>query len=70
MEHQLTGNEEFTLYGTSAGITVMDFWRWAYSDLIDNTQRGVMAEFLVYSSVNNITPLDIVCVSRTSGPDI
>nr|WP_300660595.1 hypothetical protein [uncultured Acetatifactor sp.] len=56
MEHQLTGNEEFTLHGTSAGITVMDFWRWAYSDLIDNTQRGVMAEFLVYSSLNSSTP--------------
>ena len=51
MEHQLTGNEEFTLHGKGAGITVMDFWRWAFSDLIDNTQRGVMAEFLVYSSL-------------------
>ena len=51
MKHQLTGNEEFTLHGKSAGITVMDFWRWAFSDLIDNTQRGVVAEFLVYSSL-------------------
>ncbi|MCI8692580.1 MAG: hypothetical protein HFH91_07545 [Lachnospiraceae bacterium] len=56
MEHQLTGNEEFTLHGASARITVKDFWRWAYSDLIDNTQRGVMAEFLVYSSLNRSTP--------------
>ena len=55
MEHQLTGNEEFTLHGKGAGITVLDFWRWAFSDLIDNTQRGVMAEFLVYSSLNRIT---------------
>ena len=51
MEHQLTGSEEFTLHGTSTGITVMDFWRWAFSNLIDNTQRGVIAEFLVYSSL-------------------
>lgn len=50
---QLTGNEEFTLHGTSAGISVKDFWSWAYSDLIDNTQRGVMAEFLVYSSIRS-----------------
>lgn len=56
MEHQLTGNEEFTLHGKSAGITVMDFWRWAFSDLIDNTQRGVMAEFLVYSSLKSEYP--------------
>ena len=49
----LTGNEEFTLHGTSAGISVKDFWSWAYSDLLDNTQRGVMAEFLVYSSIRS-----------------
>ncbi len=51
MEQQLTGNEEFTLHGSSAGISVKDFWSWAYSDLLNNTQRGVMAEFLVYSSL-------------------
>ena len=58
MEQQLTGNEEFTLHGKSAGITVMDFWCWAFSDLIDNTLRGVLAEFLVYSSLNRIVPHD------------
>ena len=55
MEQQLTGNEEFTLHDSSAGITIEDFWRWAYSDLLDNTERGVMAEFLVYSSLNGNT---------------
>lgn len=49
----LTGNEEFTLRSIGTGLTVKDFWTWAYSDLIDNTQRGVMAEFLVYSSFRN-----------------
>jgi hypothetical protein len=31
---------------TFAGVdaTVLDFWRWAFSDLRDNTQRGVLAE--------------------------
>lgn len=53
---QLTGNEEFTLHGASAGISVKDYWSWAYSDLIDNTQRGVMAEFLVYSSLKSNYP--------------
>lgn len=53
----LTGNEEFTLRGVGAGITIKDFWTWAYSDLIDNTQRGVMAEFLVYSSFINTPPI-------------
>lgn len=53
---QLTGNEEFILHGTSVGISVKNYWSWAYSDLIDNTQRGVMAEFLVYSSIRNTPP--------------
>jgi hypothetical protein len=30
-----------------ADATVLDYWRWAFSDLRDNTQRGVLAEFLV-----------------------
>ena len=55
---QLTGNEEFTLHGTSIGVNVNDFWSWAYSDLLNNTYRGVMAEFLVYSSLNSTTPTD------------
>ena len=50
----LTGNEEFTLHGANTGISIKDFWCWAYSDLIDNTQRGVVAEFLVYSSLGNV----------------
>ena len=49
----LTGNEEFTLHASNTGISVKDFWSWAYSNLIDNTQRGVLAEFLVYSSIRN-----------------
>lgn len=27
--------------------TVLDFWRWAYSDILDNRARGIFAEFLV-----------------------
>jgi len=27
--------------------TLLDFWRWAYSDIIGNTERGVLAEYLV-----------------------
>ena len=26
---------------------LMDFWRWAYSDLVGNTERGILAEFIV-----------------------
>jgi hypothetical protein len=30
-----------------ADATMLDFWRWTFSDLRDNTQRGVLAEFRV-----------------------
>jgi hypothetical protein len=39
----LNGSERFT--GLDA--TVADFWRWAFSDLRNNTTRGILAEFLV-----------------------
>lgn len=50
---KLTGNEEFTFHNTDTRISINDFWSWAYSDLLDNTQRGIMAEFLVYSSLKS-----------------
>ncbi|HSS10944.1 MAG TPA: hypothetical protein VLL25_13730, partial [Acidimicrobiales bacterium] len=33
--------------------TVADFWRWAFSDLRDNTTRGILAEFLVAKAVGD-----------------
>lgn len=53
MDQQLTGNEEFILHGSSVGISVKDFWRWAYSDMLDNALRGIIAEFLVFSSLKS-----------------
>lgn len=40
---ELTGDER--IVGVDA--TVGDFWRWAFSDLRDNTNRGILGEFLV-----------------------
>ena len=30
-----------------ASATVGDYWPWAYSDIVNNTNRGVLAEFIV-----------------------
>jgi hypothetical protein len=35
-------------------LTVGDFWSWAYSDILSNTNRGVFAEFLVGAALNAI----------------
>ncbi len=32
-------------------VTVKDFWSWAYSDLLVNTNRSVLAEFLVATAL-------------------
>lgn len=47
---KLSGSEQFTFNNTDTGITVSDYWSWAYSDLMNNTSRGAMAEFIVRSS--------------------
>lgn len=49
--NQLNGLEKFTLHGADSDITVKEFWSWAYSDLLNNTYRGVLAEFLVYKAL-------------------
>ena len=53
---QLNGNEPFTLRGSDTSIVLQDFWRWAYSDLLNNTLRGVLAEFLVKKSFSFLPP--------------
>lgn len=42
-----TGKESFGSGGGSAGFTLLDFWQWTASDLVSNSTRGVLAEFLV-----------------------
>lgn len=49
----LTGVEPFTdtEAHTPLPITVLDYWRWAASDLIGNVNRGILAEYLVASAI-------------------
>jgi hypothetical protein len=35
-----------------SGLTVGDYWAWAHSDLLSNTERAVFAEFLVAAALN------------------
>lgn len=41
-----TGNEPF-LNTDMADIRLVDFWAWGFSDLLGNTERGKLAEFIV-----------------------
>jgi hypothetical protein len=43
----LGGDEPFHQNASPLGRTILDFWRWADSDLLSNALRGRLAEYLV-----------------------
>ena len=43
-------NDEFSINGKGIGLTVLDFWQYAYSDL-NADPRDVIAEFLVSNAL-------------------
>lgn len=52
MNKRLTGKEDFIFEKEKTGIKISDFWSWAYSDLLNNTYRGILAEFIVFSAIS------------------
>ena len=52
----LDASETFlgTAGGPLASASVGDFWQWAYSDLVGNTDRGVLAEFIVAKAIRSV----------------
>lgn len=46
-----TGNEAITDKGYEIGLNLLDFWQWSFSDIVNNTTRGVLAEFIVASAL-------------------
>ena len=50
-----TGNEPFTSESveTDSTFNLKDYWTWSSSDLISNTQRGILAEFIVKQALGD-----------------
>jgi hypothetical protein len=48
---QKTGQEPFTFNGTTLDIPLLQFWQWSQSNLLTNTLRGHLAEFIVASAL-------------------
>ena len=42
-----SGNERFHSGEKSLPFNVLDFWCWSASDLVSNTTRGILAEYIV-----------------------
>jgi len=47
----LTGDEPLKFHNESVEKTISDFWKWNSSDLLNNTLRGVFAEFIVATAL-------------------
>jgi hypothetical protein len=45
------GTEPLTAGGTPAGPRLADYWGWSRSDLLDNFERGALAEFIVATAL-------------------
>ena len=49
---QKTGKEIFYLDGKKLPLDVLSFWKWSSSELLGNALRGVLAEFIVASTID------------------
>lgn len=56
---EMTGDEPFHSDGRDIGVQLKAFWSWAYSALLDNVSRGVLAEFLVASALGVAKPRSV-----------
>jgi hypothetical protein len=41
------GDNPFTIGEIQSGYKLLDFWSWAFSDVLTNTTRGMLAEFII-----------------------
>lgn len=48
MIKKLSGTEKI---GGFENLTVNDFWSWAYSDILSNRNRSILAEFVVATAL-------------------
>ncbi len=46
-QKKLTGLEHLVNGNTVLPFHIAEFWQWAYSDMLRNTERGIFAEFIV-----------------------
>ena len=49
---QKTGKETFYIDGKKLPLDVLSFWKWSSSELLGNALRGVLAEFIVASTID------------------
>ena len=46
------GNEAFIEHKNALGFSILDFWKWNQSNIIENRTRGILAEFIVKEALS------------------
>ena len=49
---QKSGAEKFLMNGIEQSFSLIDFWSWNQSDLIENRTRGILAEYIVKKALD------------------
>ena len=49
----------FTQKGQPTSFSVLDFWTWMASDVLNNTLRGMVAEYIVSQAMEACTPVRV-----------
>ncbi len=47
-----TGKEIFSNDGIPLNFNLLNFWQWSVSDLISNSTRGILAEYIVATALD------------------
>lgn len=47
-----TGEERFIKEDSETDLKLLEFWQWSQSDLLNNSLRGIIAEFIVAKAIN------------------
>jgi hypothetical protein len=50
-QRRKTGSERLQGTGVRGKPTILEFWRWGFSDVLSNTMRSVLAEFIVANAL-------------------
>ena len=62
---QRSGQEPFHDGSRPLGFDLLNFWQWSTSDLVSNTTRGVIAEYLVAQALEDPVVRDMVARRTT-----
>lgn len=47
-----SGSEKFNFEKENLNFSLLDFWQWSASDILSNTARGILAEFIVAKALD------------------